>query len=156
MAANEETVSIDTVKKTLWDSLEALGENISGETLSSLMEIIEGGGSGGGGVVYVPFSVTKDAQTDEFVVTTTTSFATITEALSDGKVLIGKADVFGETVFFLSFSCAIPSAESPGMVAFSGVTDTAPLDEEPDPSMMTIWMGDNGNCRVTMVSLTAK
>lgn len=44
MAANEETVSIDTVKKTLWDSLEALGENISGETLTALMEIIEGGG----------------------------------------------------------------------------------------------------------------
>ena len=45
MAANEETVSIDTVKKTLWDSLEALGENISGDTLTALMEIIEGGGN---------------------------------------------------------------------------------------------------------------
>jgi len=46
MAANEETVSIDTVKKTLWDSLEALGENISGETLAELLAMIEGGGGG--------------------------------------------------------------------------------------------------------------
>ena len=65
MAANEETVCIDTVKKTLWDSLEALGENISGETLSALMEIIEGGGSK---TVIIPFDVEDNTFTTESTV----------------------------------------------------------------------------------------
>ena len=65
MAANEETVRIDTVKKTLWDSLEALGENISGEMLTALMEIIAGGGSK---TVIIPFDVESDTFTTESTV----------------------------------------------------------------------------------------
>jgi len=65
MAANEETVCIDTIKKTLWDSLKALGENISGETLSALMDIIE---SGGGGELLVTFTVDNDTVTADVTV----------------------------------------------------------------------------------------
>lgn len=45
MAANTETVCIDTIKKSLWDNLQLLGETITGETLVSLLELIESGGS---------------------------------------------------------------------------------------------------------------
>lgn len=45
MAANTETVCIDTIKKSLWDNLQLLGETITGETLDALLELIESGGS---------------------------------------------------------------------------------------------------------------
>lgn len=76
MAANEETVSIDTVKKTLWDSLEALGENISGETLETLLRLINGGCN-----VIIPFDVEDETYTTEYTI------AQINEA-NDGRSIV--------------------------------------------------------------------
>ena len=65
MAANTETVSIDTVKKSLWDNIEALWKNISGETLATLLEMIESGG--GAKPLEVNATVSENAQNKQVI-----------------------------------------------------------------------------------------
>lgn len=156
MAANEETVSIDTVKKTLWDSLEALGEKISGETLSALMEIIEGGGSGGGGIIYVPFVLSAGSKTGTFNVETTANFNDVVAAVNGNKLVVGTVTGMDGLAFLLSLTTAVPSVESPTMLVFCGVTDMSSAPGgNPQPSMMTIWFGNDGSCIVSMIGLSA-
>ena len=156
MAANEETVSIDTVKKTLWDSLEALGENISGETLETLLEIIDGGGSGGG-LVYVPFVISENPETGGFHVETTASYSDVVDAVNGNKLVVGIATGLGEFAFLLSLTTAVPSVASPTMLVFNGVTDTSSTPGgNQQPSMMTIWFSNDGLCMVSMVGLSVQ
>ena len=156
MAANEETVRIDTVKKTLWDSLEALGENISGETLSTLMEIIDGGGSGGG-IIYVPFVVSADSVAGGFHVETTASYNDVVDAVNGNKLVVGIATGLGEVAFLLSLTAVSPSVEAPTALVFSMITDTnSTPGGSPQPSMLTIWFADNGLCTASIAELSVQ
>lgn len=98
MAANEETVSIDTVKKTLWDSLEALGENISGETLTALMALIEGGGSSSNAPLETNVTISVDGETSKQTISTQLTAADLFSAIEAGKFLAVNTTV-GDDVF---------------------------------------------------------
>ena len=125
MAANEETVSIDTVKKTLWDSLVAIGENISGETLTALMEIIAGGGGGGAANIFnIPVTLAVDGGT--VTGTTTVTFAEAAAAVEAGDYVrvvfdstavggggIGNANLFSAGNDVLYFSVVVVQGEGP-------------------------------------------
>lgn len=129
MAANEETVSIDTVKKTLWDSLEALGENISGETLETLLEIIAGGGGGSteSNVEVVPFVLTVDPDTHATTATTEYDFGDALTAVTDGKILICDAvlNMAGEEKHICAIGSSVKSAvESESVIDFVNVDYT--------------------------------
>lgn len=106
MAANEETVSIDTIKKTLWDSLEALGKNISGETLDALLEMIESGGSAKPFEVDATFAI--NAQ-EKAVITLDATAGELYAAAEAGQLLKATASLpIGEEGATISVTDIIP------------------------------------------------
>lgn len=153
MAANEETLSIDTVKKTLWDSLVALGENISGETLSALMEIIEGGGHVSNDPLEVHATISKNEQ-DKTVVTMDKTAVEFFEAAEAGRYVKAIAEDIpvGEGItadFTFIESINIIKSEAAGQNAY---TVKAHLDITDD----TLYIGDNlaGSDIVVLTEIT--
>lgn len=146
MAANTETVRIDTVKKSLWDRIEALGKNISGETLDALLEMIESGG----GVVYVPFAVTIDKQGTH--ATTTADFDDVVSAIADGKNILAKVYMLG-MVFCVGLTTFYPDTE-PELLGFCGVENMADPGETPEPQLLKItWSAESAAAEIVNLAV---
>ena len=113
MAANTETVSIDTVEKSLWNSIETLGKNISGETLDALLEMIESGG--GSGTTYVHFTIVAEEGTPPSA-TTTAVFADVKTDFLSGKTLIAKVDIGGGVIVRAPLLSAVNENDPTGFI----------------------------------------
>lgn len=164
MGANTEYISLDLIEKEEWDRIREGGGG-GGSTLPDVTAADNGkllGVNNGewdkvdapSGTLFVPFTVTKDAGTDDLVCSTTADFADAAAAVAAQTPVIAEVNFLGATTLFLPLANKVPATGTPTVVAFSRALDFAGSDEEPSPGLMNITWADGGAREIKIVPLS--